>query len=141
MRLRDVQRGQQPEYVLIARRTDKNMLVVDQFLAQRSRILEQFDTDHQAPAAHLFNIGKLAQLGDQVVAHLFRIVDQILLLDYVGHGNGCGTGQVVAAEGGPEHAIFRRDARRDRNGSHRETVADPLGHRIDVGRHSGQSCE
>ena len=44
---------------------------------------------------------------------------------------------MVAAEGGPEHAVFRRDARRDRNGSHRETVADPLGHRIDVGRHSG----
>ena len=137
MRLRDVQRGQQPEYVLIARRTDKNMLVVDQFLAQRSRILEQLDADHQPSATYFLDTRQLFQLSDQVVSQLAGMIDQPVGSHHVGHGDRGRAGQMIAAERRAEHAELRSDVRRDRYGADRETVAEAFGHRIDIGVHAG----
>ena len=106
MSRRNAQGRQQTEHIFVSGRTYEDMLIVDQFFTQRRSLLEQLDADHQTATAYLFNSGELTQLRNQIVAHLFSIVDQFLLFDHIRNGNGGSTCQRVTAEGAAVYATL-----------------------------------
>ena len=79
------------------------------------------------------NLRQLFQFVQQIRAHAGGVVDEVLLLDDVEHGQRGGAGQVVAAEGGAQLSVHGGEHRADEHTAHGEAVTDALGHGDEVG--------
>ena len=97
--------GRQEAEHIGSARAGEYMLLVEQTQAKLLYGLLKFQSYHESAAAHFLYSRQLAQLGEEVIAHLGCVFHQVLFLKNLEHGNGGCTGQVVAAEGGAEHSI------------------------------------
>ena len=97
----------------------------------------QFDTNHEAEAADFLDgfvlALKGAELGEEVVAGCFDVVEEVGLLDLVEDSDGDGYGEGIASEGGAVGAegegaggLFGAEHRAD---------GDASGERLGQGRH------
>ena len=75
----------------------------------------------------------LLEFANKILAHLMRILYEMLVLHDVEHGESSCASQMVAAERSAEHAIDWFELGRDNHGTHWETIADTLGAGDDVG--------
>ena len=76
------------------------------------------------------------QLLHDIVTHLGGILHKGFALDNIQHGQGSGTTEVVASEGGAQLSVDGSELGRNEHASHREAVADALGHGDHVGAHA-----
>ena len=117
--LRQAQRRQQAQRVLPSG-AGEAVLVADEWLAHQLVRHVEFDANHQSATAHLLDV-RAADAPDalhQVVAHLAGVLHQPFALHHVERGQCGGTGQMVAAEGGAQLAVFRLEVGADEHGAH-----------------------
>ena len=92
---------------------------------------------HHATSAHVDDMAvmllHLLEFANKILAHLMRILYEMLVLHDVEHGESSCASQMVAAERSAEHAIDWFELGRDNHGTHWETIADTLGAGDDVG--------
>ena len=116
------------------------MLAVNKILTQCLVRYVEVDAYHEAAAAHVGDmlLGGLEffQFGHEVFACLVCVVDEVFAFYYVEHGQCCGAGHVVAAEGGAQLSVFRFEVGRDEHGAHGKAVADAFGHGDEVGAYA-----
>ena len=120
-----------------ARGPGKYVLFEQQPVAQLLDGLVKFEAYHQSFAPHLLDLGYLAESVDEVLPHAGGIVDQVFVAHDVEHGAGGGTGQVVAAEGGPQHAVDRGELGADEDAADGKSVTHSLGYGDEVGAYAG----
>ncbi len=113
------------------------MLLVDESRAHVLMRHVKLYAYHHATSAHVNDMAVMLlhflEFANKILAHLMRILNEMLALDDIENGkSGCAS-QMVATERCAEHAIDGFELGRDNHGTHRETVADALGAGDDVG--------
>lgn len=92
---------------LVPRGPGKYPAVGDKPRTQFLDRLIHLDTDHQSAPAHLLYSGNITKFPEQIITHLGGIGDQILVAEYVEHGYGRRTCQMISAESGAELSVDR----------------------------------
>lgn len=111
--LGEAERWQQAQHVGSGA-SGETMLLMDE---RHTHVLVEnveVDSYHQAATTHLKDMGlgllQFLELANEILAHLMGIVDEVLLVEHIEHGEGCGASQMVAAEGGSELSLDRNEA-------------------------------
>lgn len=84
--------------------TGKDVLIEKEALPDVLDGVIHFDANDQATSAHIPDVGQPFEFAHEVIADEGGVVDESFLLQDIEDGDSGGTGEVIAAEGGTEHA-------------------------------------